>query len=43
VFSPTAQELADLIAFVNTIDDDTATFPIDPLQDFCPTDVPQQN
>jgi hypothetical protein len=43
VFSPTAQELADLIAFVNTIDDTTATFPIDPLQDFCPTDVPQQN
>lgn len=42
VFSPTAQELADLIAFVKTIDDSTTTFPIDPLQDFCPTNVPQQ-
>lgn len=42
VFSPTAQELADLIAFVKTIDDDTPTFPIDPQQDFCPSNVPQQ-
>jgi len=40
-FSPSAQELADLIAFVNTIDDSTATFPIDPLQDICPASVPQ--
>jgi hypothetical protein len=41
VFSPTPQELADLIAFVKTIDDSTATFPIDPLQDICPDSVPQ--
>jgi hypothetical protein len=40
-FSPSAQELADLIAFVNTIDDSTETFPIDPLQDICPASVPQ--
>ncbi len=42
VFAPTAQQLADLIAFVKTIDDDTAPFPIDPQQDFCPSNVPQQ-
>lgn len=42
VFSPTAQQLADLIAFVKAIDDDTEPFPLDPLQDFCPTNVPQQ-
>ncbi|MCX4242751.1 hypothetical protein [Paraliomyxa miuraensis] len=42
VFSPTPQELADLVAFVKSIDDDTPTFPIDPQQDFCPSNVPQQ-
>jgi cytochrome c peroxidase len=41
VFAPSRQQLADLIAFVKTIDDDTETFPIDPEQDFCPTNVPQ--
>ena len=41
VFSPSAQELADLIAFVKTIDDSTETFPIDPQQDICPASVPQ--
>ncbi len=41
VFSPSAQELADLIAFVQSIDDTTETFPIDPEQDFCPSNVPQ--
>jgi YVTN family beta-propeller protein len=41
LFAPTPQDLADLIAFVNTIDDSTETFPIDPLQDICPVTVPQ--
>lgn len=41
VFAPTEQELADLIAFVKSIDDDTETFAIDPEQDFCPANVPQ--
>ena len=41
VFSPSAQELADLIAFVASIDDTTETFAIDPDQDFCPANVPQ--
>jgi DNA-binding beta-propeller fold protein YncE len=41
VFAPTEQELADLIAFVKSIDDDTDTFPIDPDQTFCPSNVPQ--
>lgn len=42
VFSPTEQQLADLIAFVKTIDDETDSFAIDPEQDFCPANVPQQ-
>jgi cytochrome c peroxidase len=42
VFSPTAQQQADLTAFVKAIDDDTELFAIDPQQDFCPTNVPQQ-
>lgn len=42
VFAPTAQQLADLVAFVKTIDDGTPSFPIDPQQDFCPSNVPQQ-
>ncbi|MFV8755657.1 hypothetical protein ACNOYE_34330 [Nannocystaceae bacterium ST9] len=42
VFSPTAQELADLVAFVKSIDDDTEPFPLDLQQEFCPTNVPQQ-
>jgi DNA-binding beta-propeller fold protein YncE len=41
VFAPSEQELADLIAFVQSIDDDTETFAIDPDQDFCPSSVPQ--
>ncbi|MFO0635471.1 MAG: hypothetical protein U0168_21715 [Nannocystaceae bacterium] len=41
VFSPTATELADLVAFVRSIDDETEPFAIDPEQDFCPDDVPQ--
>src|SRR5690606_2377262 len=43
VFSPTAQQLADLIAFVKSIDEDTEIFPIDAQQDICPVNVPQQN
>ncbi|PRQ03954.1 hypothetical protein [Enhygromyxa salina] len=42
VFSPTPQQQADLIAFVKTIDDDTVPFAIDPAQDFCASNVPQQ-
>lgn len=41
VFAPTDDELADLIAFVRSIDDDTEPFAIDPNQTICPTDVPQ--
>lgn len=36
VFSPTDTELADLIAFLRSIDDDTETFPIPSDQQFCP-------
>lgn len=43
VFAPTDQQLADLIAFVASIDDTTDTFPIDAQQDICPANVPQQN
>ncbi len=42
VFSPTAQQLVDLVAFVKSIDDDTEPFALDPQQQFCPTNVPQQ-
>jgi len=42
VFSPTTQELTDLIAFVASIDDDTTPFALDAAQDICPSDVPQQ-
>jgi cytochrome c peroxidase len=42
VFSPTREQLADLIAFVASIDDRTEPFPIMPAQDFCPPDVPQR-
>jgi DNA-binding beta-propeller fold protein YncE len=41
VFSPTDEELADLVAFVRSIDDDTLPFPIDVAQQICPDDVPQ--
>jgi DNA-binding beta-propeller fold protein YncE len=41
VFAPSPAELADLIAFVRSIDDDTEIFPIDAQQDFCPSSVPQ--
>jgi YVTN family beta-propeller protein len=36
VFAPSAQELADLIAFVQSIDDDTPTIPVPVNQRFCP-------
>jgi YVTN family beta-propeller protein len=36
VFSPTETELADLIAFLRSIDDTTQTFPIPSDQQFCP-------
>lgn len=39
VFSPSDDELADLIAFLRAIDDDTETFTIDPEFTFCPDDV----
>ncbi|MFV8756329.1 hypothetical protein ACNOYE_37760 [Nannocystaceae bacterium ST9] len=42
VFAPTAQQLADLIAFLRSIDDATEPFPLDVQQDICPTNVPQQ-
>ncbi len=36
VFSPTDDELADLIAFLRSIDDSTETFDVVPEQSFCP-------
>ena len=39
VFSPTDTELADLIAFLRSIDDSTPTFAIPSDQDFCPDSV----
>ncbi|WP_255216848.1 hypothetical protein [Pseudenhygromyxa sp. WMMC2535] len=42
MFGPTDEQLADLIAFVKAIDDDTETFAVDSDQDFCPSNVPQQ-
>ncbi len=39
VFSPSDDELADLVAFLRAIDDDTATFEIDPEFVFCPDGV----
>ncbi|MCA9707046.1 MAG: hypothetical protein KDK70_14425 [Myxococcales bacterium] len=36
VFSPTDEELADLIAFLRSIDDETEAFAIPSDQDFCP-------
>ncbi|MCH9688531.1 MAG: hypothetical protein K0V04_44280 [Deltaproteobacteria bacterium] len=36
VFSPTDDELADLIAFLRSIDDDTETFAVPADQSFCP-------
>jgi len=36
VFSPTPQELADLIAFVTTIDDSTPTIAVPAGQQICP-------
>lgn len=37
VFSPSDDELADLVAFIRTIDDDTETFVIADDMRFCPT------
>jgi hypothetical protein len=42
VFSPTAQQQADLIAFVKSIDDETEPYTLKPQQDFCPSNVPPQ-
>lgn len=46
VFSPTEQQRADLVAFLQTIDDDTPTMDVPAGQRFCPTGftppVPQQ-
>jgi cytochrome c peroxidase len=39
VFSLSDDELADLIAFLRSIDDDTETFAIDPEFVFCPDGV----
>lgn len=39
VFSPTETELADLIAFLRSIDDHTAPFAIPAEQDFCPNGI----
>lgn len=41
VFSPTDEQLADLIAFVASIDDDTEIIPLDSSYDICPDSVPQ--
>ncbi len=37
VFSPTDEQRADLIAFLQSIDDDTETIPVPSGQQFCPT------
>lgn len=37
VFSPTEQQRADLIAFLQSIDDETETIPVPDGQRFCPT------
>ncbi len=37
VFSPTEQERADLVAFLQSIDDETETIPVPEGQNFCPT------
>ena len=37
VFSPTDQQRADLVAFLQSIDDDTETIPVPAGQRFCPT------
>ena len=42
VFSPSATQVANLIAFLRSIDDDTPTIATPVGQNFCPTDVPQQ-
>jgi YVTN family beta-propeller protein len=39
VFSPTDDELRDLIAFLRSIDDDTETIAVPSDMEFCPTDV----
>jgi cytochrome c peroxidase len=39
VFTPSAQELLDLVAFLRTIDDDTTTIPVPAGQRFCPEGV----
>ena len=43
VFAPTAEQLADLIAFITTIDDETPTIDVPAGQRICPTgSVPQK-
>ncbi len=39
VFTPSATDIANLVAFLQTIDDDTTTFPIQANQTFCPSSV----
>jgi YVTN family beta-propeller protein len=39
VFAPSAQQVADLIAFLQTIDDTTEIFPLDPSFQICPVGV----
>jgi DNA-binding beta-propeller fold protein YncE/mono/diheme cytochrome c family protein len=39
VFTPSAQELLDLVAFLRTIDDGTTTIPVPAGQRFCPEGV----
>ena len=39
IFAPSATDVADLIAFLRTIDDSTATFTVPADQRFCPTGV----
>ena len=39
IFAPDATELADLIAFLRTIDDSTTTIPTPAGQILCPADV----
>jgi len=39
IFSPSTTDVADLVAFLQTIDDDTATIPIPAGMTFCPNGV----
>ena len=39
VFTPTAQDVTNLVAFLQTIDDETPIFPIPVGQTICPSNV----